>query len=458
MGAAGIGDGLLGLQATAAVRTTRGPVRYLVGQPALPFVALFDGYDELGLAPPACPPGALDLNAGYEAENAARAAVPRAVRYARNAGADAPVPFPPPRAPEALAAAGAGAAGAVALIPYASALDRRAPARLWADLVRLLIGVGLEPVVLAGPGDRTAGFGCPVVANASPERVAGVLCGVRCAVGVDTGLTHLAAALYRPTVVLTGPTTGAGVFGSYPTAVPLPGPLPCSGCYWNPPYSGSACGSGCPALAALTAERVLEVVQSVADVDRGGLPMGGGSGVVYVGCDRWARVALGCRLTRELGCRWPVQAWYRAGDPVDRAFAERHDVDLIDVGATCARFGIALPPDRTRDAGLAARYTPLDRAVVLDADVYPCRMPCRLDGFLRAHPCAHWVDGPLAVDRTRSAPGPDGVVTGGVTLGTGTPHTGATVYAVDGRPTFVRCPGSPDPGLPLAPRVRELLG
>ncbi|GAB7205891.1 hypothetical protein OS21_23830 [Dickeya oryzae] len=48
----------------------------------------------------------------------------------------------------------------------------------------------------------------------SLEQVAGVLAGAKAVVSVDTGLSHLAAALDRPNITLYGP-TDPGLIGGY---------------------------------------------------------------------------------------------------------------------------------------------------------------------------------------------------------------------------------------------------
>jgi O-methyltransferase len=64
-------------------------------------------------------------------------------------------------------------------------------------------------------------------------------------------------------VVLCAQTDGRKVFGLYPEARPLSGPLPCSGCYWQPPFDAELCRPRCPSLAAVRPADVLAEVDAV---------------------------------------------------------------------------------------------------------------------------------------------------------------------------------------------------
>jgi hypothetical protein len=163
-------------------------------------------------------------------------------------------------------------------------------------------------------------------------------------------------------------------------------------------------------------------------------------------------------MIRELGCRWPVQVWYRGGDPVNvRDLPE--DVDLLDVGATVASFGVDLPPDRSRDATLAARYTTFDRVVLLDADTYPNRAPCRLEAEIGRAAVTTWAGlGPVPalIDRTVSRVELTGIAPVRE-LATLTRATG-TICHLGGHPTFVRLKADrPGSDVPADRRYRELL-
>ena len=100
------------------------------------------------------------------------------------------------------------ASGAYAvLIPCASRVEKRWPIDLWRSIVTRCHASGLTPVVLWGSADErqlaqevVVGSGGVVPPFLTVADAAGLLAGARMVVGLDTGFTHLAAALARPTV------------------------------------------------------------------------------------------------------------------------------------------------------------------------------------------------------------------------------------------------------------------
>lgn len=198
-------------------------------------------------------------------------------------------------------------------------------------------------------------------------------------------------------------------------------------------------------------------------MDHVDLPSGGGPGIVYVGCDQWPRVLAACRLIREMGCRWPIQAWYRCGDPVDAIVAAKYDIDLIEIEVTAQVLGVPVPADRADDVTFASTYTQLDQIVLLGADVYPCRMPCKLIAAIRAARNGHWEDEmsevlptPALIDRAARMLVRSVIprYTAGRALGKST----AKIYSLGIKPTFVRYGDTlPVDDLPMGRRLRELL-
>lgn len=112
----------------------------------------------------------------------------------------------------------------VVLLTATSRDDKLWPESDWLELGRALSGRGLACVLPAGSGierERAAriagGIAGAVPAPAmSIDTLAGLQAGARAVVGVDTGLTHLAVALGRPTVAIFSASNPAltGVYGA----------------------------------------------------------------------------------------------------------------------------------------------------------------------------------------------------------------------------------------------------
>ncbi len=106
---------------------------------------------------------------------------------------------------------------AVALLPSSHAMpEKRWPVERFGTLGAALLGEGVRPLVVVGPGEGELGAevaaraGGRLIPVAWPlDEVASVLAACATAVGNDSGLTHLAAAAGCPTVALFGPTEPA---------------------------------------------------------------------------------------------------------------------------------------------------------------------------------------------------------------------------------------------------------
>ena len=138
----------------------------------------------------------------------------------------------PPQHFDWLAATGAASTYAVLLHATARA-EKTWPLERWGVLVRALIDAGIVPVLLwgnaaeeataqslaHGPGslNRLSAMSACVPPRMTLPEVAALLSGASAVIGVDTGLTHLAAALDVPTV---------GIFGATPRWRYAP--------YWTP--------------------------------------------------------------------------------------------------------------------------------------------------------------------------------------------------------------------------------
>ncbi len=94
------------------------------------------------------------------------------------------------------------------LLTNASRVSKRWPDERWRSIERWLYGQGLRSLLFAGSAQEEADTRARVAgmnrASLAPrcaiEQVAAVLAGARIVIGLDTGLSHLAAALGAPTI------------------------------------------------------------------------------------------------------------------------------------------------------------------------------------------------------------------------------------------------------------------
>lgn len=104
--------------------------------------------------------------------------------------------------------------GLVVLAPGSGSRHKCALPALFAETLAELRARRWTPILLGGPADAAAvadvKAACPFVPAIVKDQdllsVAGLLAQVEAYIGHDSGLTHLAAALHRPTVALFGPT------------------------------------------------------------------------------------------------------------------------------------------------------------------------------------------------------------------------------------------------------------
>jgi ADP-heptose:LPS heptosyltransferase len=127
----------------------------------------------------------------------------------------------------------ADGAPAVALLPAARGGNgKRYPLERYAQVAAALSSAGATPLVVVGPGEEgfaeglAESVGGRVAPTAWPlEETAALLSACDAAVGNDSGLTHLAAAVGCPTVALFGPTEPART-APVGSALVLRAPLP----------------------------------------------------------------------------------------------------------------------------------------------------------------------------------------------------------------------------------------
>jgi heptosyltransferase-1 len=126
--------------------------------------------------------------------------------------------------------------------------------------------MGLVPLLVGGPGDRTRGEGIAADSEGRAVNFAGRTRLDQCAalirsadlvIGVDTGMTHMGIAMNRPTLTLLGSTDPYYETGTASGRVLLHR-LPCFPCYRRP-----TCGGEYTCMRLHTVDGVLAAAQDL---------------------------------------------------------------------------------------------------------------------------------------------------------------------------------------------------
>lgn len=155
-----------------------------------------------------------------------------------------------------------GLAGGYAVVcPFTTRPQKHWFDEAWAALVaRLRAELGLEIVMLGGPGDRAAaerllalapGQIVSATGETTLRQAAALIERARLLVGVDTGLLHMGTAFDIPTIALFG-STCPYLYTDSPRTVVLYKALPCSPCKRNP-----TCGGAYTCMREITPDEVL---------------------------------------------------------------------------------------------------------------------------------------------------------------------------------------------------------
>lgn len=141
----------------------------------------------------------------------------------------------------------------------------------WVNLARSIFQeFGLRAVLLGGPHDAPAGQEL-VQRSASAVNLAGktsllesaaVIQGAQLVIGVDTGLTHMAVALKKPTIALFGATCPY-IHTRTRHAVVVYKPMPCSPCRRRP-----TCGHAYPCMAAIHEDDIMSRARRLLDASQ----------------------------------------------------------------------------------------------------------------------------------------------------------------------------------------------
>lgn len=318
-GALGLGDSLLGLCAVAGLKRDH-PDRqivYRVSGNGAAFVRLFTGWDlivphtwDQNLEEQPQEGDDRQMNAGYQPEMRTKNGNDRLERYCQNIGCTRPE-LPGLREPERLRHLGRDYAGAIFLAPHCTEPNRTYHLHGWLTLERLLLEAGHRVVVIDNSADRLAPFRSEKIVGADrrSDLVVGAVLNAACLVGNDSGLSHLAGILGRPTVVLVGQIHGSRLFGFYPHTKCLHGHLDCQ--HWR-----ERCDNSCPGLQTILPAEIVATVHE----RTGGPPVKPSDYAVLDGA-RLASLTRAVRETAELPGVNAELGCYRGGSALAMARA-----------------------------------------------------------------------------------------------------------------------------------------
>lgn len=271
----GIGDAITGLYAAVGLVEAGASVIYHTRHPEWFSRANVPGLTITSDEPPV---GSVDLNADYSeqiryAGDKSRwyamlgaAALPKGERP----GIAAP-PFAPgrPRLDLALLEPILDVTNYVLLAPFTARETRDWPDSHWRRLAFLLSEAGYEVVAMGLKQDekrlqRTFEKSYAYwVVDQSPEWVMAAMLGAECVIGPDSGMIHLAGLLGVPAVCIHSHLPPSFLFGQAPSVFSASPGTECVFCRWQKDAGyNDSCADACAALASVTPEQVLEMVQS----------------------------------------------------------------------------------------------------------------------------------------------------------------------------------------------------
>lgn len=201
----------------------------------------------------------------YDHELNARSGRPRREWYAEACGTG----WQPPEAlepPEDARRWAEPYRGAVVLAPWSSHRSREWLPSRWLHLESLLLDRGYQPVIIedvVNGGGQVVNFQSPRFRGEPATRIAALMRISACVVANDSGMAHVGAVFSRVLISLLAQQKGHTLYGGYPAARWIDGPLPCSGCHWRGQWGWfPICDQLCSALQLIEPRHVLAQVPS----------------------------------------------------------------------------------------------------------------------------------------------------------------------------------------------------
>jgi hypothetical protein len=151
-----------------------------------------------------------------------------------------------------------GGTDLVLLFPQTLWESRAWPACYWVELAWRLKERNVTAAVMLANEDKRFTNTPHFLWGFDLAKVAALMSVATLIVGNDSGPAHLSGTMGVPTIVTSGPTRSACVFGHIPEVISLTNDEPplCAGCHFKPPFR-AACDQGCQALYALKPHAVL---------------------------------------------------------------------------------------------------------------------------------------------------------------------------------------------------------
>lgn len=147
----------------------------------------------------------------------------------------------------------------IGISPYATSPQRTWADENWVRLTEYLVKDGHMPIMFGGrgEGDRSKYYPCMRFWGLDAHRTAALVKQCNLMIGNDSGISHVAATLDVPTIVLGAPTDTPRIFGWYGNVSCIQAKGECSMCYWNRARGfRQECNYRCRLLNTISAEEV----------------------------------------------------------------------------------------------------------------------------------------------------------------------------------------------------------
>jgi len=152
----------------------------------------------------------------------------------------------------------------VVISAFANVPTRQWPVHHWIELVDALNARGYYVAAIDGEAQRGRFIQAKRYWGWKPANIAALVNAADLFIGCDSGMTHLAGLLERPTIALCAPTSGYTVFGWYENMHAIQSDASCTKCLWRRERGfRRSCGVECEALWRISPQQVSEQCEQV---------------------------------------------------------------------------------------------------------------------------------------------------------------------------------------------------